>query len=389
MILPVPHPVILHRSITILAGLLLLVSGPRLYAQHEPIAFEAAWVIDGSKNFRGGANTQGGTLRHLFSANLTLDGEPLFAIPGATVFIDFQTQNGDDGSGDTGDLQAYSNIDAADFTAALYELWYEQIWDDGTVRVKIGKVDANSEFAYVDHGGAFLNSSAGFSPTILGYPTYPDPATSFNLFIEAAEQVTLGFGVYDGATQHGTPTGTRGPSTFLGSPSDLFFIGEAAVTWDGGRAAIGGWGHTGDFTRFDGGTDSGAQGFYLTCEHTLWRADPDAEHDTRGIGAFFQFGWADQDVAAIKQHLGIGLQWTGPIASRPNDVCGIMITRVELSDEPGAGFTENHETATELFYLFELNENLSLQPDLQFISHPGGAGLSDALVGTLRVTLTY
>ena len=66
-------------------------------------------------------------------------------------------------------IQAFVNNDADDFTA-LYELWYEQYLFDDVVRVKIGKLDANSEFAYVEHGGEFIHSSPGVSPSILSFP---------------------------------------------------------------------------------------------------------------------------------------------------------------------------------------------------------------------------
>ena len=114
------------------------------------------WIIvDWSQNWHGGVNTQGSAFRHLFGGDITLDAEKVFEIPGGTLFAQYQNQNGDNGSLDTGDFQIYSNIDA-DGRSQVSELWYEQRLLDDRLRIKIGKVDANTEFNYVDHGAEFI-----------------------------------------------------------------------------------------------------------------------------------------------------------------------------------------------------------------------------------------
>jgi len=365
-------------SLTALA-VAMAVAFPAAADEAAPTRFEMSAIIDASKVFHGGVNTHGGALRHLFDANLTLDGEHHFGIPRSTVFFDFQNQSGEDGSDDTGDLQAYSNIDEADFTA-LYEVWFEQTSEDGRWRLKIGKVDANSEFAYVDNGAEFIHSSPGFSPSIFVFPTYPDPATSVNLFFDPVEDFGVALGVYDGAAQEGFRTGRRGPKTFLGSPSDLFVVGEAIWRWgDGSRLALGYWGHTGTFAQFDGGTSDGATGGYLTLDLPL----------APKLGGFVQFAWADEQLSGVQRHVGLGMQREAPLPGRPDDACGIMVSWAQLSDEPGAGFSAHHETATEVFYKIHICENLQLKPDLQYIANPGGGGVKDALVGTLRVEVSY
>ncbi|MDB5296736.1 MAG: Carbohydrate-selective porin, OprB family, partial [Phycisphaerales bacterium] len=44
----------------------------------------------------------------------------------------------------------------------------------------------------------------------------------------------------------------------------------------------------------------------------------------------------------------------------------------------------------ELFYKVQVTKFFSLKPDLQYIHNPGGVrGRDDALVGTLRLTLSF
>lgn len=368
--------------------------GLRPKLEEHGIVFDGSVTADISSNFHGGANTNGGSFRHLLNLNFTVNTEQLAGWKNGTFFLNFQNHNGEDGSGDTGDIQAYSNIDS-DGRTEIAELWYEHVFMDGKLRIKIGKVEVNSEFAFVDNGGEFINSSMGFSPTIFVFPTYPDPATSVNVFVYPTENIYAGVGVYDGATQEGKLTGSRGPKTFFGKPSDLFVIGEFGITWEcgenklPGRLGVGGWGHTGTFTRFDSTTDNGTSGFYLVLDQALCRENPEAEDDGQGVGAFFQFGQADQDVSEIETHVGAGLSWVGPIPGRDEDVAGVGATYVQFSDDTNAGFTDDHEIAYEAFYKIQVWEWVTVKPDIQYIRHPGGGSLKDATVGTLRVEVAF
>jgi len=77
------------------------------------------------------------------------------------------------------------------------EFWFEQAWRDGKLRIKAGKIDANTEFALVENGADFLNSSMGYSPTILVMPTYPNARHGLNAFLVPSDKFYAGLGVYD------------------------------------------------------------------------------------------------------------------------------------------------------------------------------------------------
>ncbi len=311
----------------------------------------------------------------------------LFGRPGGTLHVSAMHQTGDDGTRLVADFQGFSNIDAAGFTA-ITEAWYQQRLLDDRLRLKVGKIDANSEFAYVEHGRGFLHSSPGFSPTILGFPSYPDPATGANLLYRADAGAYAGLGVYDGATQAGVATGTRGPSTLFGAPGGLFSVIETGlhhrVGGRPGRIGLGVWHHSGEFDRFDGGRRSGTDGVYLLLDQGLVTGPAGV---TR-LGLFAQYGYADADVSPVQHHAGAGLQWYGPLTDRPDDSAGLMVSHVHFSDPPGAGFIHTGETAVEAFYRWQSTSWLALQPDLQFLDNPGGLGRPDALIMTLRATIS-
>jgi porin len=365
--------------------------GLRPQLDDRGISLQPSLTVDLSKGFRGGPDTSGSSLRHLFNANLTIDTQRLAHWPGGTFFLNFQTYNGQSGSDDLGVAQGISGIDA-DGRTQISELWYEQLLLDGKLRLRAGKIDANRDFAFVENAGDFIHSSFGVSPTVLGIPTYPDPAAGFDLFISPCEFFYAGVGVFDGAAQEGIPTGSRGPASFWGDPADLFLIAEAGLKWNlsnhrPGRLGVGGWRHTGQFDRFDGGAESGTNGVYAVFDQSLWR-ECDKEDDPQGIAMFAQYGYADPAVSPFQHHAGLGAAWTGPIPSRDDDILGLGASWVRLSDD--AGFDDNNELAVELFYKCALFVWLNLQSDLQYIHNPGGLAAQDDLwVGTLRVVIDF
>ncbi len=368
--------------------------GLRPQLEQQGITFEGVITADWSANLMGGASTNGDSFRHLLSLNLTLDTERLGWWQGGTVFVNFLNHNGESGSGDPGDFQGVSNIDAPGRTQVA-ELWIEQLLLDGRLRLKAGKIEANSDFAYPDHGGEFLNSSPGLSPTLFVLPTDPDPATGVVVFVYPDEHHYAGFGVFDGALQEGVATGERGPKTFFASPADTFVIVEAGKRWAvgehalPGRVGIGAWHHTGTFVEFNGSIDDGTEGFYLTVDQVLWRENPGDEDDEQGVAAFFQYGLADGHVSAAEHHIGGGVVWIGALPGRDDDALGAAFGLVIFSDEPGAAFSDNEEVAIEFFYKCQATPWISVKPDLQYILNPGGISLSDALVATVRCEVVF
>lgn len=373
--------------------------GARTKLEDAGVDFQGSWTLEWSGVFSGGEH-RSGSHRRLLDLNLTLDLEKLVSLEGGKFYIDFYSYTGPNGSSDAGDFQGFSNIASDGHLDQIAELWYEQWLFDKAVRVKAGKVDANTEFAFVNVAGDPLCSSAAISPTIIALPTYPDPATGVNLFIYPTSCCYLGLGAYDGAgPADGVPTGSRGPATFFSDSKsdDWFLIGEGGFTWDcccgcphGGRCAAGVWHHTGRFDEFDGSTKDGTTGFYLMAEQTLWKpADCADDEDPRGVAAYLRYGWADADVSEAHQHLGGGVALTGTFAGRDADAAGVYLSWVDLSDEPGAGF-ERDESSIEAYYKIQLTPAVFIQPDLQYFIDPSGRDdIDDALVGSVRVQVTF
>lgn len=343
------------------------------------------FTLDASQHVSGGAAPGSGAVRELFDLVLAVDGAKL-GVPGGRLLFDVQGIAGEDASAEVGVVQAYSSIDAPDDRLQLARVWWEQTWDGPLSALRVGKMDANGWFAYTDGGSRFLHSSQGFSPTILSLPTYPDSAFGAAALLQGAWQSELRLGIYDGSFQEGRRTGLYGPSSVFGAPSDLFLIAEADLGWgvrgeDGGRIGLGAWRHTGDFARYGGGVEQHATGTYAVLEHDVRPAS-----DAPLLQFFAQFGSADEELSPIESYWSLGAVALQPFSARFDDALGIAFSSAELSEQ--AGFTRDAETVVELFYALDVIPGVRLKPDVQYIGSPGGAaGISDAWIVTLRVTL--
>ncbi|CAN5512080.1 hypothetical protein BH09PLA1_BH09PLA1_06990 [soil metagenome] len=257
-------------------------NGQRRLLIDRGITLEATATVEGTRNFTGGIRT-GNTGQYLFNLYLTLDTEKLIDFKGGTFFVNFQNHGGESASGKTaGDWQWLSNIDARE-TTQVSELWYQQSAFDGVIKLKVGKIDAWSNFANCAYAVDFLGSGMGYPVSQTLLPTYPDPAVGAELIFTPVEQFSASVGVFDGSLQEGALTGRLGPANFWGDPSDLFLIAELGTTWKieslslPGGLFVGATYHTGTFEKFTRGTQHGAAGAYMTLQQRLWREDPSVD----------------------------------------------------------------------------------------------------------------
>jgi len=327
---------------------------------------------------------QRGIQRGLLDLNLTFDPEPLLGIPDGTFFAQYYYRYGPHGSDDIGDLQGYDNMDAGKLNQ-VEEMWYEQKLVQDHFRLKAGQVDANAEFDNLPAAGGFINSSAGFSPTLLDFPTYPDPALSVNVFAYPTEWSYCGAGIYTDNLRDLSAYGFHHP----------YLIGEAGLThpaaghFGPGRVAAGFWYDTATLSRFDGGLQDGTSGGYALAEQQVWKQQPAAADDVRGVSVFAQYGYANPETSPVANHVGVGISATGLLPERDSDGMGIYWTWAGLSQASGAGFTHD-ESSLEGYYQCRVTPFFALKPDLQWIRHPGGQSFPDsAWVATLRVVIDF
>jgi porin len=363
----------------------------------------ATWIGQGFRNFEGGIHT-GDTAASTFDLNVTFDLEKLVGLAGGKFYVDLEDHAGPDPSQNlAGDLQRFTKLNYTPFLQVA-EIWYEQKLFGDKLRLKIGKIDANSEFSVIDNGLPFLNSSTQVTPTLIPFPTFPDPMPGVNVFFTPNDLFYASFGAFY-ANRHDRFL------DFSGTPYDaqltqggMLFIWETGMKWKhladwqaDGNIRLGFWEHNGTFPRVDGGDKQGTHGFYAIADQTLWKPESkdekDAknskdskEEDPRGVRMFLEYAQTPGDVSVIDHHIGGGLSWTGPMPARPKDILGISFQYVHLSES--AELPKSSERALEAFYKYQFTPWAAIQPDLQYIFNPGGQYPS-ALIGILQFEIHF
>lgn len=412
--------------------------GLRPYLEDRGLTYEFVYTSEVFRNTSGGIMT-GDDYRADLSLTLELNTEDAGWWRDGEFFVHLQAQHGDGISEDyVGDFQVLSNIDADDY-AQVSEVWYRHYFLDRKLWLKFGKQEANSDFAFVDYGLEFLNSSPGFSPTI-PLVTYPDQDWGLVLGIEPVDWFSMNIGVYQGSPDGGraitnTLENLRGPMVMIepafhyslkGRPGHL----RLGAWWNGDNFdrlmrelpetpsfALNGLGlfrdaqtegvlatFIGEFTGFLGeyvaaevsrylfGEPRGPRehrsyGFYATWDQEVWSENPEDKEDDQGVGVFGQYGWSDDRTIEAEQYVGAGLQWTGPIRHRNDDILGLGAFHVIFSEK--LDVPERTETAIELFYRAQITPWFSLKPDLQYIAGPGGSNNPDAWVFGIRSEIVF
>ena len=344
----------------------------------------AELVITGEyfHNLSGGLETGGG-YRGDYSLFLNLDTEEAGLWDGGAFHLHLQAQHGN-GITETrvGDAQTISNIDADDY-AQISELYYEHLFNEGRHRIKLGKLEANADFAATDHGAGFINSSAGFSPTI-PLTTYPDQDWGAMLEIGWTPSISTRFGIYQGRPNGGQSLGNTmdnlyGPMAMTESawayespygPGVL----RAGAWWNGDRV---------EGLKHPDSIEDASGGVYGTWDHIVYASEDGDE----AVGLFGQVGHSEPDAIEIDRYAGGGIEWRGPINGRSEDVAGIGLFYARFADVLDTAHAT--ETALEIYYAAQLTERLLLKPDMQIVWHPGGTDRDTAFIVGLRAELVF
>ncbi|MEO6832583.1 MAG: carbohydrate porin [Chitinophagaceae bacterium] len=355
------------------------------------LSFGLKESLEGYHNFVGGVKT-GTAYASTFDANINFDLQKLIGLKNATFYADLEYHTGDNPTQKLiGDFQVFDKHNSFPFVQML-ELWYQQELFHSKLRIKIGKIDANSEFSVIDGGLEFINSSTQVSPTFFVFPTFPDPVPSINIFFSPSKLFYLNLAM-DYANKNARFLNFYGdPVSVQATTYGVLLLSEAGLRWDhlsrfkkDGNFKLGLWQHTGTFSNFDGKSTQGANGIYAIFNQTLWQPIAPNIND-RGIRMFLDFGLTDPNLAAIYAHYGGGLVWTGPSSKRNKDVIGLSSNYMPLS--PQLHLAEQNETNIETFYKLSVTNWLSVKADVQYIFNPGGK-LNNALIGTMLLNFKF
>jgi len=303
---------------------------------------------------------------------------------------------GDGISGDVGDLTLVSNITGRG-GVRVFEAWLQQSLFENAFSVRAGILAADQEFAISTAGLLFYNSVFGgpvFLTPNLSWPIYPVGSPGVRVKVSLADNFFIQGAVYDG--EPGSEDFNRsGLRVRLQGQDGLFSIAEAVWTFGDrlpGTLKAGRFHHTADFVEFStGATRPGLRGGYFIGEQKLAR---DFSGTGSSVDVFARFGFSQEDRAFISLGWDAGVTVTGLLPGRPADVLGLGVIHARVSRAFARSQPDRerwgHETVLELTYKVTLTPWWSLQPDLQYVVHPGGSTtLPNAVVVGLRLDLLF
>lgn len=354
-----------------------------------PLSAEYFYTGEVFTNARGGISTKRATrYRGNFDLTLRWNTEEADWWKGGEFFVYAQHSHGTTLTPRfVGDGQFYSNIDTGTLPQDLTQLgeyWYKHTFSDKRLSTKLGRQDANADFAFADLGGDFINSSFVTLPNI-PMPFWPFQTVGASAFYEHSDKLHVAGGVYDSGGDHDQWwVDTAGRGLFLICHVQY----EPSAGVEGARKTmirLGMWRLTNDVYSNDGETIyDGDYGFYGTLDHLLVR---EADSEDQGLGVFFQTSWAPPDRNQIDRHFGGGITYRGLLNGRDEDTCGFGCTLIDFAGNLNELTGQTYECATELFYKYRFDTRAALQPDIQYITHPMGLE-RDALVAGVRFELT-
>ena len=370
----------------------------------------------------------------------TLNLDKLVQWDGATLAMNaYQIRGRGLSANDLGNnLMTASNIEATRATR-LFHLYFEQALYDGKLSIRAGQIAADDEFFVSQSAANFLNATFGW-PALMssnlpsGGPAYPLATPGVRLSYAASDNLSFLAAAFNGdpaGAGSGNPELRDASGTAFRFDDAAFLIGEASYATNQDKDApglpatykLGAWLHTGTFAdqRLDNSGRSLASpassgiarrhradgGLYAVIDQEVWRAP---EVDNRTLDAFLRIGGDRPDRNLVTLYADSGLNFKGMITDRAADIFGVAFAVARIGsgaralDADAVQFSglatpiRDVEAVAELTYRCQLTPWWSLQPDVQFIRHPGGGialpsqpakPIPDAVVLGLRSALLF
>lgn len=287
-----------------------------------------------------------------------------------------------------GDFQYTSSINGYD-NFEPYEMFYEHSFADGAISVLAGIHDFTLDFATLNYGWSFINSSFWTPSTITQnpYSFYPNTGLGTRLSAHLTDQAYILAGLYDAS-----PTSLdrmRAKDWSISAREGIYSIAE--IGWRETdenhhymKLALGGWHTSGTFEDVNGVERNSNAGAYLVAERLLWR---EGAAGTQGLGALFQAGQAQSDRNFNSLYFGAGLRYQGLLEGHDEDELGLGYMHAEASSRYRSlnDGTPSSERTLELFYRARVSKDIALVPDVQYVANPlGNIGVPDSLIFYLR-----
>lgn len=341
-----------------------------------------------------GGNRQATNYTHEMLFGLELDMQKIASIKGMTITVSGAYNAGANLSEAVGNYFTLSESSVSD-GAMFYEFFVSQeieVFDGDSVTFSLGRMSMSDIFCGLPVFGYMVSGAINSTPEAMFFnsPFTSSPQATWGIALEydTAHNLSFAAGLYQ-IQQNITSKKWDGldwkirkddgyMAIFQAQWSPAFYAESGTALK--GQYQVGGWFYGGyNVGGITGSTRENAYGLYLQGQQTIWQSS-----DNKSISLWAGLQYAPlESVSAVTYMAYAGVRFKGFTPTRPNDALFFSWT--------GGWFSENYKTASgemascenivELTYVIQLNKNISIQPDLQYVITPNGdKNIDNALV---------
>lgn len=297
----------------------------------------------------------------------------------------FLTLEGGNGEGVDGEVQTFSGVNgdalADGDTIRIAEAGYSHSFADDKFSLTFGVLDSTglldaNNFAN-DECSQFLSPIFVNNPAIEFTQDYTVGAT---ITAALCESVTLDAGMYE---NDGDAEDVTDNSFIFAQTTVKTNIGDQEGNY---RLFL--WANQSNHTKFNDATKTYEDntGIGISCDQKI----------NDNIGLFLRYAQQDKDVSTLESSWSFGSSISGDIWGCSADELGIAVGQNMPSEEyKNLGNPGENETLMEIYYKWQVNDNVAISPDVQVIWDPNGidnpnVGRDDTIiVAGLRAQLDF
>ena len=400
--------------------------GERTKLIEQGIDIKADYVGEVGANLHGGYNDDK-TARYSdqFGLGVALDLQKLWGWDNTQAKIQLTNRNGQNISNDrvgdprAGTLSSSQEVYGRGHMVRLTQLWIQHQFLEGKLDVKAGYFGEGEDFNTFPcefQNLAFCGSQVGNWATNLWY-NWPVSQAALRIKYNITPELYAQIGAYNqnpSQLEHGngfklSGSGTKGtvlPVELVWSPKVNDLPGEYRVGYYKSTAPA-------DDVKVNITNDGqdyrvrdSKHGYWFVVQQQLTSHNGDA---SRGLHIAANATFHDKQTNIVDNYQSLMFVYKGPFDARPKDDIGIGAARIHVNDDvkksaelinASIGATDysdplytplrNTEYNYELNYGFHVTNWLTVRPNLQYITHPGGVDQVDnALVAGLKIQSTF
>lgn len=338
-----------------------------------------------------GGKSKGVQYAGLLNAFLNFDLEKLLNISGTRFVVSGSWDSGKSLTEENiGNFFNVSNVFSGS-SVRFYQMFLRTDLYKGRLNFAIGRMGIGDKFATSSIFYNYVSLAFNENPVSIAINNpgfFSNPQASWGAWIRGkpADEIYIMAGAYNSNpdltrdSAHGVDFSFRDGVIFIGEIGYLHNQ-KSGSNSKPGTFKIGAYYNTASFTRLDNTDNSetkedGNYGFYAIGEQMIYRERLGSD---QGLTSWAALTFApEEEINTFPIYLSGGLVYKGLFKSRDSDKAALGFAYGKISDDfRGKDF----EMLFELTYIIQATKWLQIQPDLQYIVHPGGSGeIPDALV---------